>query len=269
MRRLFCRLIVAGLFFYLLVDFSSQHPGKSMYGQAINPPSEWKEADGSSFVIATYNIRRSKGLDGKRNIKRTVSVLEYMNADIIGLNEISGTLFYGWNNQAEQIGRMLDAGWLFTPTYRQFFQNHFGNGIVSHYPVKDWKVYPLLNNDNHDASFRNMVTVNIPFRNKAINVLNTHLDRSEARVEQLRQVLEHFTLLPSPAVLVGDLNTRPNDRIMIEFLSGSEYINVTQMINGKQDVEWIIAKGLTFVSGGIEPAGASDHPAYWAELAIK
>ena len=99
--------------------------------------------------------------------------------------------------------------------------------------------------------------------------MNTHLDRSEIRVKQLRQVLEHFTLLPSPAVLVGDLNTRPNDNIMTEFLSGTEYINVTQMINEKQDVDWIIAKGLTFISGGMEPAGASDHPAYWAELEIR
>ena len=240
-----------------------------MYGQSISPPSEWKVADESSFVIATYNIRRSKGSDGKRDIKRTASALEHIDADIIGLNELSGTLFYGLNNQAEQIGQLLDAGWLFAPTYRQFFQNHFGNGIVSYFPVDEWRVHPLLNSNNHDASYRNMVIVKIPFGSKALYVLNTHLDRSEVRGRQLRQVLEQFTSLPSPAVLVGDLNTRPNDNIMTDFLSSSEYIDFTQIINQKHDVEWIIGKGLTYISGGMGPADASDHPAYWAELAIE
>ena len=269
MRGRFHKLILVGFCFYLLVDFSSQIPGKSTYGQSISPPSEWRVADGSSFVIATYNIRRGKGDDGKRDIKRAASVLKHMDADIIGLNELSGTLFYGLNNQAEQIGQLLDAGWLFAPTYRQFFQNHFGNGIVTFFPIDEWKVQPLLTSDDHEASFRNMVIVKIPFASKVVYVLNTHLDRSEVRVKQLRQVLQHFTSLPSPAVLLGDLNTRPDDNIMTDFLSNSEYIDVTRMINENHDVEWIIGKGLTFISGGMEPSVVSDHPAYWAELALE
>ena len=127
----------------------------------------------------------------------------------------------------------------------------------------------MLTSDDHEASFRNMVIVKIPFASKVVYVLNTHLDRSEVRVKQLRQVLQHFTSLPSPAVLLGDLNTRPDDNIMTDFLSNSEYIDVTRMINENHDVEWIIGKGLTFISGGMEPSGVSDHPAYWAELALE
>ena len=262
------RLVLALLLCYLVADFNTQVPGKAMYGQNINPPSVWKLAEGNSFVLATYNIRRSKGDDGQRDIKRSVNVLMNAGADIVGLNELSGSLFYGLTDQAEQIGQLLDAGWLFAPTYQQFFQNHFGNGIISRFPVDGWRVYPLLTSDEHDASFRNMVIVKIPFANNEIYVLNTHLDRSKVRVEQLRQVLGHFESLPSPAVLVGDLNTRLDDNIMTDFLSNPAYVDATYMINEEHDVEWIIAKGLTILSGGTEPVGVSDHPAYWVEFAI-
>ena len=78
LRGRFHKLILVGFCFYFLVDFSSQIPGKSTYGQSISPPSEWRVADESSFVIATYNIRRGKGDDGKRDIKRAASVLKHM-----------------------------------------------------------------------------------------------------------------------------------------------------------------------------------------------
>jgi endonuclease/exonuclease/phosphatase family metal-dependent hydrolase len=220
-------------------------------------------------VVATYNIRRSKGEDGKRNIHRSAAVLRNADADIIGLNELSGTLFYGLTDQAQQIGRLLDAGWLFAPTYQQFFQKHFGNGIISRFPVEYWQVHPLLTSEDHDDSFRNMIVVKIPVANNKIYLVNTHLDRSNLRSEQLRQVLEYFSSLPSPAILIGDLNTRHDDEILSEFLQQPDYVDATHAIDDQHDVEWIISKGLAVLSGGTEPVGVSDHPAYWVEFAFQ
>ena len=263
------KFVLLALAVYFLVDFATERPETATFGNNINPPSNWKVPNKNSFVVATYNIRRSKGEDGKRAIDRSIKVLENSGADIIGMNELSGTIFYGLTNQAEQVGKSLDAGWLFAPTYRQFFQDYFGNGIVSKFAVDWWAVHPLLSSEIHDSSPRNMIIASIPVGDTRLYLINTHLDRREDRKAQLGQVLKSFSSLPSPAILLGDLNTRADDPLLSQFLKNPDYLNATYAIDNRHDVEWIISKGLSVLSGGSEPVGVSDHPAYWIKFGFK
>ena len=259
---------LVALLVYVFVDANTPVPGKALFGEGINPPLQWKESDPDGFVVATYNIRRSKGEDGVRDISRSARVLQDADIDIVGLNELSGTLFYGLTDQAEQLGRLMGAGWLFAPTYRQFFQDHFGNGLISRFSIDSWRINPLLTNEDHDDSYRNMIVASLMVSDTEVHILNTHLDRSRVRSRQLHQVLEHFRGLPSPAILIGDLNTRHDDEVLAEFLEDPLYVDATHSIDPEHDVEWIISKGLTVVSGGMEPVGVSDHPAYWVKFKI-
>ena len=268
MKGILGKTALAVLLVYVLVDANTPIPGRALSGEGINPPSQWKEADPQGFVVATFNIRRSKGEDGVRDITRSARVLQDAGADIVGLNELSGTFFYGLTDQAEQLGRLLEAGWLYAPAYRQFYQDHFGNGLISRFPIDTWRIHPLLTSEDHDDSYRNMIVASMVVSDTEVHILNTHLDRSGVRSKQLGQVLEHFRALPSPAVLIGDLNARHDDEILAEFLEDARYIDATHSIDDAHDVEWIISKGLTVVSGGMEPVGISDHPAYWVKFRI-
>jgi len=267
MRKFSGYLSIAALLIFVVVDANTPVPGIAAYGENINAPASWAQADPDRIVVATYNIRRSKGEDNERDITRAADVLRDANADIVGLNELSGTLFYGLADQAEQIGGMLQAGWLFAPAYQLFYQPHFGNGLVSRFSVSSWQIHPLFAEE--DSSFRNMIVAAIPIGKTTLTTLTTHLDRSAVRDRQLGQVLARFASLPSPAVLMGDLNTRADDETLSAFLENPVYTDAIFAALGQpHDVEWIISKGLTVKSGGSEPPGVSDHPAYWVEFSI-
>lgn len=267
MRKISGYLSFAVLLIFVVVDANTPVPGIAAYGENINAPGNWTEANTDRIVVATYNIRRSKDEDNERDITRAADVLRDAEADIIGLNELSGTLFYGLADQAAQIGGMLQAGWLFAPAYELFYQPHFGNGLVSRFSVSSWQIHPLF--AEQDSSYRNMIIATIPIADTTLTTLTTHLDRSAVRDRQLEQVLARFASLPSPAVLIGDLNTRVDDDRLSAFLEKPAYTDAIFTALGQtHDVEWIISKGLHVKSGGSQPAGVSDHPAYWVEFSI-
>ena len=53
---------------------------------------------GDSVIIGTYNIHRSRGTDGRRDLNRIAEVIK--DCDIVGLQEVEGSTWRGLNNQA-------------------------------------------------------------------------------------------------------------------------------------------------------------------------
>jgi endonuclease/exonuclease/phosphatase family metal-dependent hydrolase len=264
MKNLF-RLIFGLLLVYAVLDLNTRVPLAASSGLRLQSVSELQSAAKSQFTVATYNIRRSKGLDGVRDLSRTVGVLRAAKADIIGLNELSGTLFYGLDNQAAQIGSSLESGWLFAPTYRLLLQDYFGNGLVSRWPVEWWQIHPLVADEIEEQSFRNLIVAKIRMGSANVHILVTHLDRSGVRPQQLKQVLDTFNALPMPAILVGDLNTLESEALLGDYIARNDVTDAIVTATGNTDgkIDWIISRGLTVLGGGMEEAGVSDHPAYW------
>jgi endonuclease/exonuclease/phosphatase family metal-dependent hydrolase len=67
--------------------------------------------------IATYNIHRGRGLDGRTRLERIAAVLATIDADIVALQEVVGAspLKPG---QAAELGAALGMGWVMAPTRR-------------------------------------------------------------------------------------------------------------------------------------------------------
>ncbi len=84
--------------------------------------------------IATYNIHRGRGLDGRTRIERIAAVLASIDADIIALQEVVGAspLRPG---QAAELGAALGMGWVMAPT-RHLRTALFGNVVLSRFPVR-------------------------------------------------------------------------------------------------------------------------------------
>jgi endonuclease/exonuclease/phosphatase family metal-dependent hydrolase len=261
--KLVSTVVIALFLLYVLVDANTAVPGKALAGTSIDAPTRWSIPDADRFVVSTYNIRRSKGLDDKRDISRAAAVLRTAQADIVGLNELSGTLWYGRTNQAAQIGALLDFGWLFAPAYELLFQPYMGNGLVSRWPVSDWEVEPLITGDTESSSYRNMIVAAIPLKEKTLHVVITHLDRGPVRKRQLRQVIERFQQLPEPAILLGDLNTRADSPQIADLLSQSGVSDAIAVAPNceERSVDWIISRGLKVLSCDMQERGVSDHPA--------
>ena len=65
--------------------------------------------------VATYNIHRASGLDGRTRLERIAAVLAGIDADIVALQEVVGAspLRPG---QAAELGAALGMGWVMAPT---------------------------------------------------------------------------------------------------------------------------------------------------------
>src|SRR5262249_51932371 len=83
--------------------------------------------------IATYNIHRSRGLDGRTRPDRIAGVVRAIDADIIALQEVVGAGPHG-GGHAEALGAALGMGWVMAPA-RQLRGHQFGNAVLSRFPI--------------------------------------------------------------------------------------------------------------------------------------
>jgi len=135
--------------------------------------------------------------------------------------------------------------------------------------VEYWQRIPLPR--KHDYSFRNSVLVGLRHQEHLIHVLITHItqrDDRERRI-QLGVVTRLFLSLAKPSILVGDLNTKPNDPMIRTLIEMPDTADSMSNQNAPERVDWIITRGLRTKKAAIVRNKASDHPLIWAELEVE
>jgi endonuclease/exonuclease/phosphatase family metal-dependent hydrolase len=224
-------------------------------------------ADASILRVATFNIHGGKGHDNRRDLGRIAHDIETV--DFVGLNEVEGPFLLERHSQVEQLAKRLQLPWLFAPAERRWLHYEFGNGVLSRLPVDSWERVPLPR--SYGKGFRNLVLLRSSFGGKPLNIVVTHIDRSNhrERAEQVRFVADYFLALPPPALLMGDLNTDGNDLELRRLLDSPGVVDsLSQVAGAPRHIDWILARGLVVRDAGMREVGASDHPALWAELEL-
>lgn len=208
--------------------------------------------------VASFNIRRGRGRDGRVDLDRTLACLGGF--DVIGLNEIDGGWPFGIaRDQTRVLGERLGMAALFAPTERRFWHPHFGNGLLSRLPVLSWTRIPLA---QHDAiSRRNMLLVRLAAGDHVLSVMITHADSGPDRDRQLEALAAAFATLPAPALLLGDLNAGPDHPVLAALTAEAGLAAGNGSLPPRDDgIDWILARGLQPVRAGSCDVGASDHP---------
>jgi endonuclease/exonuclease/phosphatase family metal-dependent hydrolase len=165
-----------------------------------------KSVDGASragsrdlFQVATYNIHRGRGLDGRVSLRRIAEVLRQIDADVIGVQEIFET-------QAEHLARELGMQ-LVTGITVHRSDGAFGNAILTRLPLRGVATFDL---SVGTREARGGIRVDLIFRAQTLHVFNVHLGlRRRERAEQVRWLVERHVLWEErtgPRILVGDLN---------------------------------------------------------------
>jgi endonuclease/exonuclease/phosphatase family metal-dependent hydrolase len=243
--------------------------GTAVSGTAVSGEKANPVVGKGTIRIGSFNIHGCKGRDGRRDVDRVAECLADL--DFVGLNEVRGGGIWAKWDHAEMLGRRLGRAWLFAPTSRRWYCQDFGNGLVSNVPIRFWQRIPLPRGS--DYTHRNVILVSLEQQGEPIQVLITHLTRRDPaqRRAQLRAVIGLFLALDEPAILLGDLNSPPDDPLIRELLATPgvmEPFEAARVASPPGRIDWIFARGLPCVGAGILDSGASDHPLIWAEFEL-
>ena len=123
--------------------------------------------------VATYNIHRGRGLDGRTRLERIAGVLAAIDADIIALQEVVGAspLKPG---QAAELGAALGMGWVMAPT-RHLRTALFGNVVLSRFPVRHHVQHDLT---WKTCEHRGVQRVDLAMDDDTLHFYNVHLGTS-------------------------------------------------------------------------------------------
>src|SRR5688500_17052471 len=152
--------------------------------------------------VATYNIHRCRGLDGRTNPERTAEVIRAIDADIIALQEVIGA---GPSSQghAEQLGALLGMGWVMAPA-RHLRGCLFGNVVLSRHPIRHHSQYDL---SWRTCEPRCCQRVDIAIGDYTLHLYNVHL--GTALLERRHQAgrlsaILHDRRVGVPKVVLGE-----------------------------------------------------------------
>jgi endonuclease/exonuclease/phosphatase family metal-dependent hydrolase len=163
------------------------------------------------LTAASYNIRHCFGLDGECRPDRIAEVINEINADIIGLQEVdSGVRYPGGLCQTDFLSKTTGLNAIASPTIRNS-DGHYGNVILTRGEI--------LNVRHHDLSFhkrepRGAIDIDLLINGQNIRVISAHLGlkawERHAQVSRLLKMIEHEKRF---MVLLGDFNEwRPMNR---------------------------------------------------------
>src|SRR5687768_18215009 len=92
------------------------------------------DAHWRTLRVATYNIHRCRGLDGRTNPARIAEVIRNIDADGVALQEVIGASQTS-PGHAEELGALLGMGWVMAPA-RHLRGALFGNVVMSRLPIR-------------------------------------------------------------------------------------------------------------------------------------
>ena len=154
--------------------------------------------------VATYNIHRGRGLDGRTRLERIAAVLATIDADVVALQEVVGVSPLR-DGQAAELGAALGMGWVMAPV-RHLRTAAFGNVVLSRFPMRHHVQYELT---WKTCEPRGCQRVDIALDDHTLHIYNVHLGTSllerRHQAERLASIV-HDRRVPGPKVVLGDFN---------------------------------------------------------------
>lgn len=170
------------------------------------------------MLVATYNIRGGRGIDGVQSLSRVADVIRASGAEVVCLQEVERRLPQSrFADQPKQLGEQLGVISVFQRNLR-IGPGAFGNLILSRYPVLEAKSFSLTSQREQ----RGLLMALIDAPDGPISVFCTHWGLSSAeRVQQAIEAADIVKTAPHPVIFCGDLNETSEKPAVTTLLSAS------------------------------------------------
>ena len=117
------------------------------------------QRNGVSVHLMTYNIHRWAGRDQQIDLDRLAAVIQAVDADIVGLNEVLHPTTAGQSSTAPlvQLAERLGMHYAFGPSgwidYGPSWHGPVGNALLSRYPLTDVSNTLAASTPEHQTTF--------------------------------------------------------------------------------------------------------------------
>lgn len=158
------------------------------------------------ITVVSYNIHECVGTDGRRDPERIARIIQELNADIVGLQEVDfSPLGKNKSYQLNYISAATGLCAIAAPTIQRI-DAEFGNALLTRPEIHTVQL--------HDVSFpgrqpRGVIDAVIAFEDKTVRVLVTHLGlharERKHQVQRLLKILDQHRDIDC-TILLGDIN---------------------------------------------------------------
>lgn len=160
------------------------------------------------FRIATYNIHKGRGMDGRIRIERVARVLESIHGDIVALQEVVSR--EGPSIEEHQAGYLAER---FGYYYAIGETRKYRGGVYGNVTLSRWKFERTRHADLSVSGReeRGVLRTDIRLGRQLVHVFNIHLGTGHLeRRKQARRLIEPGLLkamdITGPRIVLGDFN---------------------------------------------------------------
>ena len=171
--------------------------------------------------LATFNIHHAEGEDGKLDLDRVAAAVQ--GSDLVAFQEVDVRFRdrSKFEDQADRLGKLLGGQVAFGGNLVEG-NGQYGVALVSRFPIVASRNHPLPRSAGREkAEPRGLLETTVDARGVQLRVYVTHLahDSKEDRRLQVDAVRAIVAAGTGPAILMGDLNMRPDDESFVGLLA--------------------------------------------------
>ncbi len=176
----------------------------------------------NSLKILSYNVEFGANSE-------TISLITEMEADIVGLQELTGVEKDGIGLSISEFADQLSYEYYAIPSSEDVWS--YGLAIFSKYNITNTEFIQIREDD---VLSRGILIAEIDVNGTLINVIDTHLDVPFyyiSRYHHVQTILDNLDY-SKPLILLGDFNT-PNSLLDISYWSLFTHLHDTWIASGK------------------------------------